>query len=73
MRKNILRSSPLVLVLLAGCVGDPDVDSTMTEKVMSDGARILRSDTFRLTAPSSEAPVTIATNFLGARGAVGSI
>ncbi len=73
MRKNFLRYSPLVLVLLAGCVGEPDVDSSLTEKVMSDGTRILRSDTARLTAPSTDAPVTIATDFLSARGAVDSV
>jgi len=73
MRKNILRYSPLVLILLAGCVGEPDVDSSMTEKVMSDGTRILRSDTARLTPPSTDAPVTIATDFLSARGAVDSV
>lgn len=73
MRKNILRYSPLVLVLLAGCVGEPDVDSSLTEKVTSDGTRILRSDTTRLTAPSTDAPVTIATDFLRTRGAVASL
>ena len=73
MRKNILRYSPLVLILLAGCVGEPDVDSSVTEKVMSDGTRILRSDTARLTAPSTDAPVTIAADFLSARGVVDSI
>jgi hypothetical protein len=73
MRKNVLRYSPLVLILLAGCVGQPDVDSNMTEKVTSDGTRIIRSETARLTAPSTDAPVTIATDFLSARGAVDSV
>jgi Zn-dependent metalloprotease len=73
MRMNLLRCSPLVLVLLAGCVGEPDLDSSLTEKVTSDGTRILRSDTTRLTAPSTDAPVTIATNFLRTRGAVASV
>ena len=73
MRKNILRYSPLVLVLLAGCVGEPDVDSSVTEKVMSDGTRILRSDTAKLTAPSTDARVTIVTDFLSARGVVNSV
>ncbi|MEO5726466.1 MAG: M36 family metallopeptidase [Byssovorax sp.] len=73
MRKNVLRYSPLVLVLLAGCVSEPDVDSSLTEKVTSDGTRILRSDTARLTAPSTDAPVTIATDFLRTRGAVASL
>ena len=73
MRMNILRCSPLVLILLAGCVSEPDVDSTLTEKVTSNGTRILRSETARLTAPSTDAPAAIAGDFLHARGAVASL
>jgi extracellular elastinolytic metalloproteinase len=64
MRKNILRYAPLALVLLSGCAGEPDLDPGMTEKVTSDGTRILRSDTGPLTRPSSDDPATIATDFL---------
>ncbi|MEO7592777.1 MAG: hypothetical protein ABI134_16300, partial [Byssovorax sp.] len=45
----------------------------MTEKVTSDGTRILRSETARLTAPSTDARVAIAGDFLHARGAVASV
>ena len=73
MRMNILRCSPLVLILLAGCVSEPGVESSLTEKVTSNGTRILRSETARLTAPSTDAPAAIAGDFLHARGAVASL
>jgi Zn-dependent metalloprotease len=45
----------------------------MTEKVTSNGTRILRSETARLTAPSTDARAAIAGDFLHARGAVASV
>lgn len=70
MRNTIFRFAPLALVLLAGCAGEPDSEPSMTEKVTSDGTQILRSDTGRLTAPSTQDRATIARDFLRLRAAV---
>lgn len=63
MRKQILRSAPLVLLLLSGCVADP-TDLSTPQKTTADGTKIFRSDTGRLTPPSAEAPDVIAADFL---------
>lgn len=63
MRKNILRTTTLALVL-ANCIGEPDSEPGFNEKVLADGTRVLRSDTGRLSAPSTEDAATIAADFL---------
>ena len=69
MRKPILRSFPLVLLLLSGCAAEP-ADVGAPQKVTADGTKIFRSDTGRLTPPSTEAPTVIASDFLLGRGLV---
>lgn len=72
MQRNLARYAPLALVLLADCVdrpGDADVDADPSETLVTAGARIFRADVVgteaaRLTAPSSDDPQTIATEFL---------
>lgn len=72
MRKLIFLSAPVLVALFAGCAGEPvsGHDPGMIETFTSDGTRILRSENGRLTLPSSDDPVTIATDFLVVRGAV---
>ena len=73
MRKLILLSAPILVALFAGCIGAPESDPSVTEKVTADGTRILRSEKGSLTAPSSEEPLTIATDFLIVRGALTNV
>jgi extracellular elastinolytic metalloproteinase len=63
MRKQILRSAPVALLFLAGCVSEP-TDLAAPQKVMADGTKIFRSDIGRLTSPSIEAPAVVAMDFL---------
>ncbi len=69
MRKLILRSAPLMLVLLAGCAAEP-ADLGAPQKTTLDGTKIFRSESGRLTEPSLEVPATLATDFLLDRGLV---
>lgn len=64
MRKNMLRYAPIALLILSSCVDSSETDPGLTEKVTSDGARILRSESGRLTGPSTDAPLTVATDYL---------
>jgi hypothetical protein len=73
MRNTIFRYAPLVLVLLAGCAGEPDAEPGVTERVTSDGTQIIRSETGRLTAPSTQGRATIAADFLRLRAAVADV
>ena len=69
MRKQILRSAPLVLLLLSGCVAEP-TESATPQKVTADGTKIFRSETGRLTEPSTQAPEIVASDFLVHHGLV---
>ena len=72
MRKNLLRSAPLVMLLLSGCAAE-SADISAPAKVKEDGTKIFRSETGRLTEPSVEAPNVIASSFLLDRGLVADI
>ncbi|MFT3776219.1 MAG: M36 family metallopeptidase [Minicystis sp.] len=73
MRKNVLRFALLGLPLVSACAAAPDVDPGATERVTSNGTRIVRSDSGRLTGPSTAAPERIAVDFLQNRAAVASV
>ncbi|MBK8259638.1 MAG: M36 family metallopeptidase [Polyangiaceae bacterium] len=72
MRKQLLRSAPLLFLLLSGCVA-PTGDEATPQKTTSNGTRIFRSETGPLTPPSVEAPSVIASDFLVTRGLVKSL
>ncbi len=69
MRKQILRSAPLVLLLLSGCVADP-IESATPQKITADGTKIFRSEKGRLTEPSLQTATVIASDFLLHHGLV---
>src|SRR5262245_36200174 len=69
MRKSTSRSVLLGLLLLSSCVSEPGFEPSATEKITQDGSWIIRSDTGRLTAPSSEDFSELAADFLLSRSA----
>lgn len=72
MHKNLFRSAPLALIMLAGCADPSANEAAQTlslsavegDASMADGTRILRSAAGALTERSSELPLTVATDFL---------